>query len=756
MENSRENTDEVVKSIFKNSGENSKNLLSSQHTHEKNFRRAFALDSISHLRNAILIGGILYTIFGIQDYLLLGPNCIPHLLIRLAIFLPASIALYLMTFSKREPQNIAGITYFWANLAGLGMLGCMYFTPPQFQFLYFIGFLLTIWFSCIVCGNSSRVFIFAAIFQVILFNFTAQLSGYPADLIFYSNLLAIACSLLAFYQYYIFEEYARKSYAVLVQQSETNKNLEKQLSEQFFSKQKFEIKANQAKESVLKVFSEMKMLRQALEQIQETVFILEPDGLIQYCNPVAAKMLSGDRKKHIYYWQIFSLKENQDAAKARIGSPGEFLWQGKIQDVTLNGSRRFFNAFELPIKNENHELIKIICILKDTTKEAELEESLQRNQRLQALGTLAGGVAHDFNNILHIIQSFTYLLKQAAGEEHSSEINSILQATKRAKDIIKQILAYSRLEANPHDLHPVKPGDVIAEIAALMRSTLPTKIVIRTEIQTPDAMILADEGKVHQILMNLCINAYRAISGYGEIFIKFCFNPENPDELRISVSDTGCGMDAETLHRIFDPYFTTWVKEAGTGLGLSIVNSFVRSFNGRIEVESKVGQGTTFYLYFPMLKEKDLKPSEENRQADLDEGIKDVFNPLKIFIIDDEPMITMALSKSLSKMGYSVTSFNQPEEALNKLMTGNFPDVILTDQTMPEISGSEIIETIRAAGIDLPVLLCSGFNDDSSEKLAKECRFVRICQKPIEPEAIGHILQEMHHEFRQQQTQTLH
>jgi len=344
-----------------------------------------------------------------------------------------------------------------------------------------------------------------------------------------------------------------------------------------------------------------------------------------------------------------------------------------------------------------------------------LEEQLRQAQKMEAIGTLAGGIAHDFNNILSAVSGYTELalMQLPTDSKVHGQLTNVKKAAARAADLVRQILTFSR--QTTQEKEPVQISSIIKEALKLLRASLPATIEIRPVIGNFSESILADPTQIHQIVMNLCTNALHAMEDHGGLLEVRLENTRQLEEsamphdlarpgdyLRLTVADNGCGMDTTTLKRIFDPYFTTKEKNKGTGLGLSLVHGIVENHGGTITVTSTPGKGTTFAIYFPILE----------RPADALAALPDRLTggTEHILFIDDEPMLVELGTTMLKNLGYRVVGVQDPLEALAlfKEDPGQF-DLVITDLTMPKMTGDRLAEKLALLRPELPVLLCSGY-----------------------------------------------
>jgi|GEM_PF-3027705 len=368
----------------------------------------------------------------------------------------------------------------------------------------------------------------------------------------------------------------------------------------------------------------------------------------------------------------------------------------------------------------------------------EIEQRLQRTQKMESIGTLAGGIAHDFNNILSGIFGYTQLAERNLDdpEKVRDKLAQIHKGAKRASDLVQQILTFSR--KTKYKKLPVKLYPLVQEATRFLRSSIPASINITEDISSM-GYVMAEPTKIHQIVMNLCTNAAHAMKeGGGDLSVSLSDvevdGGETPDPslrpgcyVKLEIRDTGTGMTREIMDKIFEPYFTTKTIKDGTGLGLSVVLGIVQEHKGYIKTSSKPGQGTVFQLYFPRIfiendAEMPLKKSMEIRGG-----------TERILIVDDEQSILFSISELLKEYGYAVTTFLSAKRALDsfKKDPAQF-DLVITDMTMPEMTGEEFSLSIMAIRPELPIVLCTGHSDNISKNKALRIGIKKYFQKPVD------------------------
>jgi len=359
---------------------------------------------------------------------------------------------------------------------------------------------------------------------------------------------------------------------------------------------------------------------------------------------------------------------------------------------------------ELSVRNQE---------LKDT------QEQLLDAQKLEALGVMAGGIAHEFNNTLAIISGNAEMLLDTAALETKKRAQVILQTTDKASKLVNQILMFSRIDGE--NIKPIDVTMVTLESLEMIRSVIPTKIEIQQNITGEHLHILGEATQVHQVIVNLCMNAYHAMEKTGGVILISLekFN----DSLQLIVSDTGCGISSENQHRIFDPFFTTKEVDKGTGLGLSVVYRIIENLQGNILVDSKLGIGTTFTITLPMTKEPlPLEPAAVERE----EGAG------HILIVEDEEDLALLYKEYLEAVGYETTLLNNGLSALStfKQQPKRF-DLVLTDNSMPKMTGEELAKELLAIRPNLPIILATGYNNIDDNKQAQANGIRQYLVKPI-------------------------
>ncbi len=368
-----------------------------------------------------------------------------------------------------------------------------------------------------------------------------------------------------------------------------------------------------------------------------------------------------------------------------------------------------------------------------------MAEQLAHAQRLEAIGTLAAGIAHDFNNVLMVILGNAELAKDNIDrpERIRQDLDQIYQGALRARDLVNQILAFSRDKAE--GLRPLDIRPIVKEAVKLLRASIPTNIEIRQNIDAKSQPVISEPGQINQLIMNLATNAYQAMgSGEGALEISLRFvrldrdlykkdklTVQAGEYMELTVRDTGSGIPEDMIERIFEPYFTTREKEQGTGLGLAVVHGVVKSLKGAVTVESQLGAGTAFKVFLPVAQTVS-QTEEQIVTGNLPGGNE------RVLYVDDDESVALVNSRILESLGYSVTVFLSSREAYAHFSkSGDRYDLVITDMAMPEITGDVFSEKILEIREDIPIILLTGYSESMDENRAKHLGIAEVLMKPI-------------------------
>ena len=398
------------------------------------------------------------------------------------------------------------------------------------------------------------------------------------------------------------------------------------------------------------------------------------------------------------------------------------------ENICKDGRRVYIQWRNVAIDNGRGGFDEILSVGIDITEKRRLELELRQAQKMEAVGTLAGGIAHDFNNILSSIFGFTELAALKAGDMPAlkEDLDQVMQAAIRARDLVQQILAFSR--KSDQDRAPLQIAIQVKEALKLLRASIPATIDIQHRIDS-EAKVLANPTHIHQIIMNLCTNAYHAMEKNGGTLFVSLTDEAGGEHVRLEVKDNGCGMDEMIKARIFDPYFTTKEQGRGTGMGLAVVHGIVNSMGGEIMVDSSLGKGSAFTILLPVVGDDGETGAGAPLAAD---GTPPRGNGEAILLVDDEDSIRQVNTTFLTDANYRVTACADGPAALEALDRDGPFDLLITDIAMPKMSGKELVEQIRRRFPEMAVIMCTGYNDVINREDAMRLGVNAYVEKPIE------------------------
>lgn len=399
----------------------------------------------------------------------------------------------------------------------------------------------------------------------------------------------------------------------------------------------------------------------------------------------------------------------------------------------------------------NNQPVLLRGLMVDITEKKSLESQLRHAQKMEAIGTLAGGIAHDFNNILTAIRGFTQLSQdEARGQKILLEyLDAVAKGANRGTELVKQITTFSR--RNESKRTAISVQSVVSEALALLRATIPASIEIRHTLKHDAANILGDTTQIHQIVMNLCTNAWHAMQPKGgvievhvddvlvdEAFVAVHRDLQPGKHVRLTVSDNGCGMDSVTKARMYDPFFTTKAPGEGTGLGLAVVHGIVRAHDGCIVVASEPDHGTIFEIYFPALVSQTAKtPAQPFHSVSAS-------HRYRVLLVDDEEPLVSLGKLTLQKHGYAVEGFNSAADALAALRANpESVDLVVTDLSMPGMSGLDLVEQVRKIRHEIPIIIMSGYIDELTRTRIMSMRVQKVMEKPFMFDDVSEAIREV-------------
>ncbi|HOF34041.1 MAG TPA: cache domain-containing protein [Spirochaetota bacterium] len=478
------------------------------------------------------------------------------------------------------------------------------------------------------------------------------------------------------------------------------------------------------------------LLRQFTTYTDEFVIGINADKKIIFANPSAANFFGKTIDELIGTNPIFNITNKASDQKIWQKLDSGLPWTGRISSGINTPNEMIFEITVIQVKDNKGTASGYLEFGRDISNEIVQEKRILQAQKMEAIGTLAGGIAHDFNNILTGIYGYIdlSLLSLDKPDETSKYLKELEKAAKRAGDLVNQILTFSR-HSKP-ELQTVVPKEIAKEVIKLIRATTPAEIGIESKLET-DTPIFADPTQIHQVILNLCTNAIHAIgNNHGDIkiavediIIDHVFAENHPGlnqgkHVLISISDSGCGISQDAIDHIFDPFFTTKLNGKGTGLGLSVAHGIIHSIDGIITVYSELKKGTVFNVIIPAT-DRAHSESEPHGNA-LMSGSE------SIMLVDDEQPIANSLASILRSAGYIVTEFTDSQKALENFKNNyNNYDLVITDYSMPKLTGTDLAKEIKHYNASTPVILMSGFVNKNMENSSKELGVDVIVNKPV-------------------------
>lgn len=487
--------------------------------------------------------------------------------------------------------------------------------------------------------------------------------------------------------------------------------------------------------------------RNLVETTSDWIWEIDADFRYTYASP-RIKGLLGYEPEEVIGKTPFDLMLPDEAKKimaemSDIGRTKQPIASLKNWNRHKNGHNVLLETSAIPLFDVNNNLKGYRGIDRDITEKKRLEEQVLQKQKMEAIGTLAAGITHDFNNILSMIIGNTELAaKDIANDDPvKDKLEKVLTASFRARDVVRQLLHFCRKSIE--DRKPLFPIPLIKESLKLIKASIPKTIKVIEDFPEKSLALLADQTQIHQVVINLCTNAVHAMTENGgileisidDLYLKkdaLLFDPDliPGDYILMSVSDTGHGIDPAVMERIFDPYFTTKGVDEGTGLGLSVVHGIVKSHGGGIQVMSTVGKGSNFRIYLPAIREdpKDVPQTTQNIPGGNE----------RVLLIDDEEMLVELTKELLTALGYQVEGFNDPVKAVAAFLAepDRF-DLVITDMTMPKMTGDRVAEAILSIRPDIPILLCTGFNQKINAETALDMGITGYAEKPMDMKTLA-------------------
>jgi PAS domain S-box-containing protein len=492
---------------------------------------------------------------------------------------------------------------------------------------------------------------------------------------------------------------------------------------------------------------ERRRLVSALNQVGDGIIVSDDRGIVEYVNSAFESIIGKDAHKVLGEPCVLikpphRQKTEMDREIWNAISGGE-SWRGEISLPSKEGTETVIDVTVTPVKNEKSEIINYIAIQKDITEKVSLEKRLREAQKMEAIGTLAGGIAHDFNNILMGILGYSDICIRKAGGDPllTKYLMEIKKAGTRASELVDQILAFSRQKEEGIARLNVIP--IVKESVKLLEAASPGSIDIELSYGPELWNIYADASQVHQIFMNLATNAIHAMERDGGVLSFVLENTKLPSGndlgltegryVLVKVKDTGGGIATEVLEKIFEPYFTTKPQGKGSGMGLSMVHGIVESLGGRIDVESSPEEGSVFSIYLPGI--------EDEKDSALKTESSVVMGSGKILFIDDEQMLADLGKEMLTDLGYDADVFTDSIEAVNSFKKDpDRYDLLISDMSMPGLSGDKVIAAVRALKPRIPVIVCSGYSEKIENNEIQSLDLIHLLQKPFDIQTLSETL----------------
>ena len=490
------------------------------------------------------------------------------------------------------------------------------------------------------------------------------------------------------------------------------------------------------------------------DAINDSISLLDDQSRVVQCNRAMTKLLQKPTEE-IIGRPCYELMQRAAAPIDQCPSVRAFQTRQR-ETLTWEIGGRWFDVVADPIIDQKGEITGAVHILSDITErlkaeeqKSALEQQLRQAQKLEAIGTLAGGIAHDFNNILGAVIGFTELARMdiPEGSRIRNDLDQVLKAGLRAKDLVRQILTFSRkgTEASA----PINVIPIVKETLKMLRASLPTHIEIRKKMEGGEAVVNSDPTQIQQILINLCANAAQAMGERGgvlevnlaETFLSLEDLRHDPPRvpgpyLELTVKDTGPGISADIMEHIFEPYFTTKEKGLGTGLGLSVVHGIVQQYGGLIRVQSEPGAGACFRIFLPLLRESAVPPPPIEQTLPV--------GGEHILVVDDEEALTEILRKTLEYLGYRVTATTDPREAWAIFEKDPISfQLVITDMTMPKLTGDRLVKKILDINPQMPIILCTGYSEHLSDSRARDLGAKALLMKPVELNTLAQKVREI-------------
>jgi PAS domain S-box-containing protein len=742
-----------------------------RHAHlERRFLDDYFKRSLTQVRACLVLGILVYTGFAFSDTAFYPEVKNLVLTVRFSVVVPALIGLYILSLFPsifRRYWQASLVAMMGLGVAGLATVIIGADEPARFTY-YPALILALIWgYLCVRLR-----FIWASLTGMITLSIyvvsLGLLSRTPPSVLINTGFDLAAANVMCMFAAYFMEYFFRRQYYLadlLGQEQDKVKKInqelealvEKRTSSLLHANQELEQEVAERKKAEEALTESEARYRLVVENAHEGILIIQEGGVVFHNQRLTR--ITGLPKTELDSKPFIELVL-ADYRETVLGRHQKIMAGRRVPDTYIirvkgqNGEARWVQITEKLIQWQDSP--GILCFLLDITdlKLAEIEkekfeEQLRQTQKMEAIGTLAGGIAHDFNNILVAIMGYTELALANPDDQELRQQNleQVLQASERAKNLVKQILSFSR--RTEQERKPLQLGLIINEALKLLRASIPKTIEIKEDIETGSDTVLGDPNQIHQLLVNLCTNAAYAMRDQGGVLEVGLSRVELDEKAsadyleigpgryhRLRVRDTGQGMDQDTLKRIFEPFFTTKDQGEGTGMGLAVVHGIVKSHGGAITVTSQPGQGSSFEIFLPLL-EKETSGLKPEAWTPVPTGNE------HILFVDDELFIVDIYQQILTNLGYKVTVRTSPIEALEVFRADPQAfDIVLTDQTMPKMTGTEMAKQMFEIRPDLPMILCTGFSDPSMAERAQKLGIKKMAMKPLVIKEVANIIRE--------------
>ncbi|UCH63503.1 MAG: PAS domain S-box protein [Fidelibacterota bacterium] len=698
---------------------------------EKTYQQANYKQSLPLIRKALLIGIAFYSVFGILDYWIFPEVKHTLWIIRYAIIVPYAVFIYLISFSIKFAKYYNILTASAILLAGLGIIAMILIAPSPTNSLYYAGLILIFIYGYTLLKIR---FIWASTtgwLIVLAYEIAAiWLGETPLTILLSNNFFFLGGNIIGMFASYSIESYSRQDFikAYLLENEKKkvdtlNRDLENSVEKR--TEQLMHANEELIQEMMERREAEEKYLT-LFEESKDAVFITTPEGRFLDLNPAGVELLGYSSREEIL--EIDIARDIYINPEDRRRFEELIQKQGHVKDLELHCERKDGKRITVletatAVRNKEGKIIAYQGIIRDITEKMELERQLFQSQKMESIGLLAGGIAHDLNNVLAPITMAIQLLQERFPDDESNKLIEALRSNvDRGADIVGQVLTFARgVETELSILH-IK--ELIEEITSIAQHTFPKTIEIVAEIADDLQTIKGNATQLHQVLLNLCVNARDAMKEGGRLSIEaenftvseeFAskFHDAKPGQyVKISVIDHGIGMPPHILERIFEPFFTTKDTGKGTGLGLSVIHSIIKGHNGFIDVQSKVGKGSNFMVYLPVGTTV-IAHQESDETEEMPGGNNEL-----VLIIDDEESMRILSKEILENYHYRTITAKDGREALaiyRELQSEI--KVIMTDLMMPEMDGPATIQAVRGINKKVPIIAMSGLATDEQNLL---------------------------------------